>query len=387
MSLSFDNALSIDDMRELARRTLPRFVFDFIDGGAEDEITLAENRSAFERIALVPRVLNDVSAPDLSTPLLKASSNAPLLISPMGSCTLARPGADLAIAKAAAARGLPYVQSTMSTTALETIARHVDGRLWFQLYPLNDREFTRKLIERVRAARFETLVITADLAVGGKRERDLRNGIAIPLKFRTSLVADALSRPGWAMRYMQHGSPQFENVRDLDPGAGAGLTIAHKVGTMLDRAFCFADVERLRDQWPGRIVVKGVQHPADAAKLAALGVDAVWISNHGGRQLDGAQSSLESLRAVHRALGTESRSGTELIIDSGIRRGVDIVKAVALGAQAVGIARPALFGAAVAGYEGALRVIDILLDEAKRAMVLCGTPTVDAIRHGDIAAS
>jgi isopentenyl diphosphate isomerase/L-lactate dehydrogenase-like FMN-dependent dehydrogenase len=380
MKLTFDNALSIADLRELARRTLPRFVFDFIDGGAEDEITLTANRRAFERVALVPRVLNDVSATDLSVSLLGTRSAAPLLISPMGSCTLARPGADLAIARAAAARGIPYVQSTMSTTALETIASRAGGRLWFQLYPLNDRAFTHKLIERAHGADFEALVITVDLAVGGKRERDLRNGVAIPLKMRPSLVLDAMSRPGWSMRYLKHGSPQFENVRDLDPGEGAGLTIAHKVGTMLDRAYSFDDVARMRDRWSRRMVVKGVQHPDDAARLAAIGVDAVWVSNHGGRQLDGAQSSFESLGAVRRALGTQ----TEWIIDSGIRRGVDIVKAVALGAQAAGIARPALFGAAVAGYEGALRAIDILIDEATRAMVLCGTPTLDAVRNGGV---
>ncbi|BBU31792.1 alpha-hydroxy-acid oxidizing enzyme [Burkholderia sp. THE68] len=383
MTLSLDRALSIADLRELARRALPRFVFEFIDGGAEDEITLAANRAAFERVALVPRVLNDVSAPDLSTSILGIRSNAPLLIAPMGSCTLAHPGADLSIAKAAAARGIPYVQSTMSTTALETIARNVDGRLWFQLYTLKDRDFMRKLIERVRGADFEALVVTVDLAVGGKRERDLRNGIAIPLKLRASHVADALCHPRWTMHYARNGSPQFENVRDLDPGEGAGLTIAHKVGTMLDAAFSFDDLARLRDQWGKRIVVKGVQHPADAARLASLGIDALWISNHGGRQLDGAQSSLESLHAVRRALG----SGVELIIDSGVRRGVDIVKAVALGAQAAAIGRPALFGAAVGGDEGALRAVDILLDEAKRAMVLCGTPTVDAIRAGDVIAS
>ncbi|SAK96672.1 FMN-dependent alpha-hydroxy acid dehydrogenase [Caballeronia hypogeia] len=380
---SIDDALSIADLRELARRSLPRFVFEFIDGGAEDEITLAANRSAFERVALVPRVLNDVSMPDLSTPLLGARSNAPLLIAPMGSCTLARPGADLMLAQAAAARGIPYVQSTMSTTALETIARHADGRRWFQLYTLKDRDFTRKLIDRVRGADFEALVVTVDLAVGGKRERDLRNGIAIPLKPRVSHVLDAMRHPGWALRYLRQGSPQFENVRDLDPGEGAGLTIAHKVGTMLDAAFSFDHLARLRDQWGGRIVVKGVQHPADAGRLARLGIDAIWVSNHGGRQLDGAQSSLESLDAVRRALGAE----VELIIDSGVRRGVDILKAVALGARAAGVARPVLFGAAVAGAAGALRAIDILLDEAKRAMALCGTPNVDAIRAGDVIAS
>jgi isopentenyl diphosphate isomerase/L-lactate dehydrogenase-like FMN-dependent dehydrogenase len=382
MTRTLDRVLSIADLRALAQRVLPRFVFEFIDGGAEDEITLAANRTAFERVALMPRVLNDVSAPDLSTALLGKYSSAPLLIAPMGSCTLARPGADVSIAKAAAARGIPYVQSTMSTTALETIARNVDGRLWFQLYTLKDRDFARKLIGRVRGADFEALVVTVDLAVGGKRERDLRNGIAIPLKPRLSHVLDAARHPGWAMRYARHGSPQFENVRDLDPGEGAGLTIAHKVGKMLDAAFSFDDLARLRDQWDRRIVVKGVQHPADAARLAALGIDAIWVSNHGGRQLDGAQSSLESLDAVHRAIGPR----TELIVDSGIRRGVDIVKAVALGARAAAIARPVLFGAAVAGDEGALRAIDILLDEAKRAMVLCGTPNVGAIRAGDVIA-
>ncbi|MEX3668957.1 alpha-hydroxy acid oxidase [Paraburkholderia phenoliruptrix] len=370
-----ERALSISDLREIARKSLPGFIFEFIDGGAEDEITLARNRSAFEQTTLVPRVLNNVENPDLHTTLLRLPSAAPLLISPMGSCALACRGADVAIARAAAKRGIPYVLSSMATTSMEEVRRSVDGRLWFQLYTLKDRAFTRSLVERAKAANFEALVVTVDLPIGGKRERDLKNGVRIPMRLGISQAYQLLTHPRWALQVAARGTPQFENLRGLGASDDAGLTIAAKVGQMLDSRFDWEDLARLRDLWDGPIVVKGVQHPRDAIRLSQVGVDAIWLSNHGGRQLDGAESSFESLRAIAAAVG----SGTELIIDSGIRRGVDLVKSVAVGARAVAIGRPALFGAAAGGHDGALRAIDILLDEARRAMMLCGVKTIDSI--------
>ena len=373
---ALSGALSIADLRALARRRLPRFVFEFIDGGAEDEVTLARNRAGFEAIGLLPRVLVDVSGPSLATPILGAPSAAPMVVSPMGSCALGWPDADVAIARAAAAHGIPYTLSTMATTSLETLARRVPGRLWFQLYVLRDRALTASLVDRADAAGYEALVVTVDLPTGGKRERDLRNGITVPLRLGPAQLLQMLARPAWTLRTLRQGSPRYENVRDLAPADGeAGLTIAAKVGQMLDAAFTWDDLARLRDRWPRRLVVKGVQHPEDADRLAAMGVDCVWVSNHGGRQLDGAAAAVDALPAVARAV----RGRAEVMIDSGIRRGVDVVKALALGADFVAFGRPALFGACAGGERGAHRAMAILVEETERAMKLCGMPGTAAI--------
>ena len=373
---ALSGALSIADLRALARRRLPRFVFEFIDGGAEDEVTLARNRAGFEAIGLLPRVLVDVSGPSLATPILGAPSAAPMVVSPMGSCALGWPDADVAIARAAAAHGIPYTLSTMATTSLETLARRVPGRLWFQLYVLRDRALTASLVDRADAAGYEALVVTVDLPTGGKRERDLRNGITVPLRLGPAQLLQMLARPAWTLRTLRQGSPRYENVRDLASADGeAGLTIAAKVGQMLDAAFTWDDLARLRDRWPRRLVVKGVQHPEDADRLAAMGVDCVWVSNHGGRQLDGAAAAVDALPAVARAV----RGRAEVMIDSGIRRGVDVVKALALGADFVAFGRPALFGACAGGERGAHRAMAILVEETERAMKLCGMPGTAAI--------
>jgi L-lactate dehydrogenase (cytochrome)/(S)-mandelate dehydrogenase len=378
---ALSGALSIADIRALARRNLPRFVFEFIDGGAEDELTLARNRADFESIGLLPRVLVDVSRPSLATSILGAPAAAPMVVSPMGSCSLGWPDADVAIARAAAAHGIPYTLSTMATTSLETLARTVPGRLWFQLYVLRDRTLTASLVDRANAAGYEALVVTLDLPTGGKRERDLRNGITVPLRLGPTQLLQIMARPGWALRTLRQGSPRYENVRDLAPADGeAGLTIAAKVGQMLDAAFGWDDLQRVRDAWPRKLVVKGVQHPRDADRLAAMGVDCIWVSNHGGRQLDGATSAIGALPAVARAV----RGRSEVMIDSGIRRGVDVVKALASGANHVAFGRPALFGACAGGERGAHRALAILIDEMERAMKLCGTPDTASIARSRI---
>lgn len=367
------NVISIADLRRLAQRRLPRSIFEFVDGGAEDELTLADNRAAFERIRLVPRVLNDVSNPDIATDLFGSRAAAPIVICPMGSCALVWPGADIAIARAAAAHGIPYTLSTMSTTSIERMARSVEGTLWFQLYVLKDHAFNRSLIERARDNGYTALVVTLDLQAGGKRERDLRNGISIPLRFSPRHLLDGVMHPGWAMRMLRGGLPEFENVRGYLKEGGAGLTIAAKVGRNLDAAFSWDDFSRMRDQWPGPLIVKGVEHPADAARLVDLGADGLWVSNHGGRQLDGAIASADALPRI--AAATNGK--IPLIIDSGVRRGTDIVKARALGATAAAIGRAALFGAS-AGEPGVRRALDILTDELILAMKLSGTPNLNA---------
>lgn len=367
--------LSIADLRKQARRQLPRFVFEFIDGGAEDELTLHDNRAAFERQRLVPRVLVDVAEPDTRCRVVGAPAAAPLLICPMGSCSLAWPEADLALARAATRRGLPYTLSTMATISIEQMADAVQGRLWFQLYVLRDKAITSQLVERAKEAGYEALVVTVDLPAGGKRERDLRNGISIPLRFGPRLVRDTLLRPAWLWRLMRHRQPQYENVRGLLGDQSAGVTIAARVGQNLDARYDWDDLARLREQWPRKLLVKGVEHPDDARRLAALGVDGIWISNHGGRQLDGALATFDAVPAIRAAVGDR----IPLLLDSGVRRGVDILKAVGRGVEAVGIGRAALFGAAVAGEAGVERALDILLGELTLAMKLAGTNQLTAL--------
>lgn len=367
--------LSIEDMRQAARRCLPRSIFDFVDGGAEDELTLVDNRAGFKRIRFMPRVLRDVSNPSIACDLLGTASTAPMLIAPMGSCMLVWPDADIAIARAAAAHGIPYTLSTMSTTSIERMARAVDGPLWFQLYVLKDYDFNYRLIERARTHGYSTLVITVDLQAGGKRERDHRNGISIPLRLRPQQFAEGLTHPRWALRMLRGGFPEFENVRGYLGDGRAGLTIASRVGQSLDAAFGWDGFSRLRDRWPGKLIVKGVQHPSDAARLVELGADGLWVSNHGGRQLDGAISSIDALPGVAQAVG----AAVPILLDSGVRRGADILKARARGATAVAIGRPAVFGAAVAGERGVRRALEILTEELKLAMKLSGMPAMDAI--------
>lgn len=380
--MTLEQALSIADLRRLAQRRLPRSVFDFIDGGAEDEHTLRDNRAAFERVRLLPRVLTDVREPDTRCALFCREHPAPIVIAPMGSCMLAWPEADIAIARAAAERGLPYTLSTMSTTGIERMAQAVQGELWFQLYVLKDRAFNEQLVRRASAAGYRALVVTVDLQAGGKREKDLRNGISVPLRMTPRHVLEGITHPDWAWRMLLGGLPEFENVRGYLKDQGAGLTIAARVGQNLDAGFGWDDLQRLRDLWPGPLLVKGVEHPLDAVRLQGIGVDGLWVSNHGGRQLDGAAASADALALVAQA----TAGHLPLLIDSGVRRGVDILKARALGATAVAIGRPALFGAAVAGQRGVAHALDILISELRLAMKLAGTPCLSEANR-DLLAS
>ena len=374
-----DRAVSIADLRELARRRLPRAIFDFIDGGAEDERTLADNTAAFERLRLLPRVLEDVRAPDTRADILGLPSAAPLLVAPMGSCMLGWPEADIAIARAATRLGIPYTLSTMSTTSIERMADAVQGALWFQLYVLKNRAFNDQLVDRAQAAGYQALVVTVDLPAGGKRERDLRNGVQVPILIEWRHVLAGLLHPHWSWQMLRHGLPDFENVRGypldgspLDPKGTAGKA---RAAQELDASYNWTDLTRLRDRWRGRLLVKGVLHPEDAARLVSMGVDGIWVSNHGGRQLDGAAASADALPAIATAVGGR----VPLIVDSGVRRGVDILKARALGAQAVAVGRAALWGASAAGEAGAHKALSILINELRLAMKLAGTPDLDAV--------
>lgn len=374
----FSDAVNIGDLRLAAKRRLPRAIFDFFDGGAEDEIALRDNRAAYERVRLAPRVLRDVSKIDMACEILGGPSQLPLVIAPTGGIGIAWPGADVAIARAAAHYGIPYTLSTTSTATIEAVAEaNGNGRRWFQLYVLYDRDFTDKLVARAWAAGYEALVVTVDLPVGGKRERDSYNRFVQPFRLRAGQVLEAFTKPGWALRILANGGlPTLENLRGFDARKSETLvSISSAVGQNLDSAFDYAGLKRLRDLWKGKLLVKGVARADDAMRIVQLGADGVWISNHGGRQLDSALATLDSLPAIVAAVGSK----VPVLLDGGVRRGSDMLKARALGAQAVCAGRPTLYGASAGGEAGARRALAILADELHRTMQLCGTRTIDEI--------
>ena len=368
-------AQSIMDLRGLARRRLPRAVFDFFDGGAEDEQTLAENRAAFGRAKLIPRVLNDVSTVDLSTTILGTPSALPICVGPTGAAGFGGHGTDVNIARAAAAAGVPYSLSTSATASIERIKANAPGRLWFQVYILKQRDFTMGLIKRAEEAGYEAIMVTVDLAVGGKRERDLRNHFGIPFAYTPKNVCDFASRPFWALPMLQKGTPVFENLSGFVPAGTSASQVGSSVGRNYDPSFDWEALKAMRDKWPRKMLVKGVSHPADAERLAKMGVDCVVVSNHGGRQLDGAIAALDALPAVVQAVGGK----TEVIVDGGVRRGGDVLKALALGAKAVIVGRATLYGACAGGEAGAKKALSILTDELRRTMQLCGVTKISQI--------
>ena len=361
-------AINIEDLRAQAQRRLPRAIFDLFDGGAEDELTLRDNRAAFDRVRLLPRVLVDVSSVDTSIDLLGKKANLPIAIAPTGAVGFGWRGGDVAIARAAAQFGIPYSLSSSATASIERVAREAGGRLWFQCYIFRKREFAMGLIARAREAGYDGLMITVDLAVGGKRDRDLHNGLELPFRINRRNFLDFASRPLWSLPMLLKGVPVMENVVGYVPEKLSNASLASVAGRNYDPSFDWDGLKAIRDAWPRKLIVKGVARAEDAERLAAMGVDAVVVSNHGGRQLDGAAATLDALPAVVRAAGHR----VTVMVDGGIRRGAHVVKALALGARAVLVGRATLYGACAAGEAGALRALEILKSELVRAMQLCG---------------
>jgi len=368
-------AWNIEDLRRIAKKRLPRAIFDFFDGAAEDETTLADNRAAFERVRIAPKMLAGVARIDTSASILGGRSNMPIAVGPTGGIGFGWPFADVGVARAAAAAGIPYTLSTMATSSIERIAREAGGRLWFQAYVFKKREITLQLIERARRLGYDALMVTVDVPVGGKRERDFRNDYTIPFRFSRKNVLDFASRPGWWFAALRHGMPVLENVASFTPEATNVSEIASSVGRFWDADFNWDGLKEIRDRWPRKMLVKGILRADDAARLAAMGVDAVVVSNHGGRQLDGAVAALDALPPVVRAV----KGRISVLVDGGVRRGVDVVKAVALGAEGVMLGRATLYGACAAGEAGAARALQILADELVRAMQLSGVRSVGEI--------
>ena len=368
-------AVNIEDLRELARRRLPRAIFDFFDGGAEDEVTLRANRAAFERVRLLPRVLVNVAEVDTRIALFGKEARLPLAIGPTGGIGAGRPGADLMLARAAKAHGIPFTLATPATASIERVAAEVGGRLWFQLYVVRDREFREKLVKRASDAGYEALLLTVDLPVSGKRERDPRNGFVTPYRPNWRNSHDVLGKPGWLLDLLRHGLPGMENFEGYKFSSTKVTDIATAVGREMDAAFDWEELKRLRELWPGKLLLKGVERPDDAERAAAMGCDGVVVSNHGGRQLDGAAPTLDALPEIVKVVNNK----LSILLDGGVRRGVDIVKARALGAQAVLTGRATLFGVMAGGEPGARRALEILSNELERAMKLCGVRSIAEI--------
>ena len=369
-------AHSIEDLRLAAQRRLPRALYDFFDGGAEDEVTLRANRQAFQDLRFRPQVLRNVSVIDTQREVFGRSIAMPMATAPTGALGYGYPGADVAIAKAAVAAGIPYILSSTATASMERIAKAVQGRLWFQPYTLKDKDFFFGLIRRALAADYEALVITVDLPVGGNRERDRRNHFSVPFKFTGHNLWDFASKPAWWSRIARHGMPVMENLLGLAAHQTSASALASSVGRNHDTGFDWAALQQVRDLWPRPLVLKGILHPADAERASAMGCDALVVSNHGGRQLDGAVASLHALPDVLRAV----RGRIPVWVDGGVRRGQDVVKALALGAHGVLIGRAMVYGATATGEAGAQRALAILKDELIRTMSLCGTSSLSDIR-------
>lgn len=370
--MKLDRAINIDDLRRLAKRRLPRIAFDFIEGGVEDEIGIRRNAAAFERHRLVPRYLVDVSRCSQSTELFGQTYASPFGIAPTGLAGLFRPGADLTLAKAASEADIPFILSGSGTSAIEPVVEIAPDHAWYQLYPARDRALSQDLIKRAQDAGVGTLVLTVDVPVRPKRERNIRNGFTQPLKLTFATMLEALAHPAWIAGYLRHGKPVMESwVRYA--GAGADATaVADFLTSQLPAPQSWRDVEMFRRLWPGKFVIKGIMHPDDAVRAADCGVDGLMVSNHGGRQLDRAAAPIDVLPAIHQAVGDRMT----VMLDGGVRRGADIVIAHCLGARFVFVGRATLYGAAAGGLAGARRAIEILCREIEMVMGQMGCPSI-----------
>ncbi len=373
------HALNIADLRRIARRRLPRGIFEFVDRGAEDDVAIRANRDAFGAWSLRPRVLRDVSARTPATTLFGRPMSAPFAVAPTGAAGLLWHEGEVALARAAAAAGVPFTLSTASLSSIERVAAEAPGRLWFQLYMWPDRAMSHELVERARAASFEALMVTVDTAVSPNREFNVRNGFGLPFRIGRRNAPDVLLHPRWLAtvvgRYLLGGGmPRLENYpaslqRSMlaAPGSRAGLPKTDTLG--------WSDFDALRRIWDGPLMIKGVLHPEDAAEAMRRGADAVIVSNHGGRNLDASTPPVLALSAIVERVGGR----IPVVVDGGITRGSDVVKALALGASAVLVGRAPLWGVAAAGEPGVARALQILREETLRVMGQCGCERVDGI--------
>jgi L-lactate dehydrogenase (cytochrome) len=368
-------ALPIDDLRTIAKRRTPKPAFDYTDGSAEAEISLGRARQAFRDIQFNPSILRDVSRVDMTRTVLGGPSALPFGIAPTGFTRMMQTEGEIAGASAAAAAGIPFSLSTLGTSSIEDVkAANPLGRNWFQLYMWNDRPRSMALVERAAASGFDTLLVTVDVPVAGARLRDVRNGMTIPPTLGIKTIINAIPRPAWWINFLTTEPLAFSSLSRW-PG-----TVADLLDTMFDPTVTFEDLAWIKEQWPGKLVVKGVQNLNDARKLADMGVDGIVLSNHGGRQLDRAPIPFHLLPDVVREVGAD----TEVLLDTGIMAGADIVAAIALGARFTQIGRAYLYGQMSGGREGVDRTLEILSSQIARTMRLLGVSSLDELEPAHV---
>ncbi|NYT22590.1 alpha-hydroxy-acid oxidizing protein [Alcaligenaceae bacterium] len=381
MTFRPQDAYNISDLRDRARRVLPRGLFEFVDRGTEDEACIDRNATAFKRIGLRPRVLVDVSERSLTTDFFGQASAMPLAVAPTGAAGLLWLDGEIAIARAAAESGIPFTLSTASIISMEKVASEAGGRLWFQLYMWPDRSMSYQLVDRAKRAGYEALVVTVDTAVTPNREYNRRNGFSLPMRITRRNIVDVAQHPGWffsvfAKYILRSGIPMLENYPDqlrhkltAKPG--------RQIGLPKNDSLQWSDLRELRKRWDGPLMIKGVLHPEDAKLALDCGVDGVIVSNHGGRNLDSAIAPIEALPQIADCVGHK----IDVLLDSGVRRGSDIFKAVALGAKGVFVGRAPLWGVSAAGEAGALCALELLREEIDRVMGFTGCRSIDEISH------
>jgi L-lactate dehydrogenase (cytochrome) len=371
----------IEDLRRLARRKVPRAFFDYAEAGSYSQQTLRANREDLERINLRQRVLVDVSQRDLSTTIIGEKVSLPLALAPIGLCGMQHGDGEILACRAAQSAGIPFTLSTMSICAIEDVAQAVGQPFWFQLYVMKDRGFIRALIERAAAARCSALVLTLDLQVLGQRHCDIRNGMTVPPQIKLGNIIDIATKPAWAVSILRGKRKTFGNLAGHVRGMENVNSLAQWIAGQFDPALSWKDVEWVRSLWPGKLILKGILDVEDARIAARTGASALVVSNHGGRQLDGAPSSISALPKVVEAVGEE----VEVLFDGGIRSGQDVVRALAHGARACMIGRSYLYGLGAGGEAGVARAIAILASELDVTMALCGVRSVREINRSVIA--
>jgi L-lactate dehydrogenase (cytochrome) len=360
----------IGDMRKVARRVMPRPVFDYVDGGADEELSMAANIRAFRRWRFQPRALVDVSGVDTSTRILDRAMPLPLALAPTGYTRMMHPDGEIGAARAAQRHGLPYTLSTMATTTIEDVAASAQPDLWFQLYILRDSGLSKELVDRAAAAGYRVLVVTVDCFVTGNRTRDRRNGLVIPPELTVTTLASIASRPGYWVRMLRNPLIDFANF------TGHNAVTIEGTGSLFNPAITWDDIASLRDRWPGKLVIKGPLGPADARQAVSLGADGLQLSNHGGRQLDRTVAPVDLIVPVREAVGPE----VPLLVDSGVRHGSDIAVALALGADGCAIGRAYLYGLMTGGEAGVDKALDMLAAQFRRTLQLMGVRSVRELR-------
>lgn len=362
-----------EDLRLLAKRRAPRAIFDYVDRGSYDEATLRSNRAAFDALKLRQRVMIDVERRSTATTMVGQPVTMPVGIAPTGLTGILHPDGEIHAARAAHQFGVPFTLSTVSICSIEDIRAATQHPFWFQLYVMRDRAFAAALIERAKAAQCSALMLTADLQIQGQRHRDIKNGLSVPPKLTLANMIDIMTKPRWALGMLATPRRGFGNLAGFISGGGKGLTtLSQWIASQFDPTLSWKDVEWVRSLWPGKLIVKGILDPEDARHAVEAGADAVVVSNHGGRQLDGAPSSLEVLPRIVDAIGCRS----ELWLDSGVRSGQDVLKALALGAHATLIGKAFLYGLGAMGERGVTTALELIRKELDVSMALTGTRDV-----------